>query len=91
MHRVIITAEVEDSTTWEERFRTQGDLFRRQTVSKVEFTTTDSNEVVCCFLVDDIDAYMQLLESEETAKAMAHDGVKRETVRISVLDKEFTP
>jgi hypothetical protein len=29
------------------------------------------------------------MDSPETAEAMAIDGVKRETVKIYVLDKEF--
>jgi hypothetical protein len=91
MPRVIITAEVEDTAKWEEGFRTHGDLFRRQTVSKVEFNVTDSNEVLCCFTVEDLDKYWPLLESEETTEAMAYDGIKRETVKISILDKAFTP
>jgi hypothetical protein len=34
--------------------------------------------------------YLKGLESQETADAMAYDGVKRETVKIFVLDKEMT-
>jgi hypothetical protein len=30
------------------------------------------------------------MESPATKEAMAYDGVKRETVKIVVLDKEFT-
>jgi len=91
MHKVVITAKVEDSAKWEEGFRTQGALFRKQTVRSTQFKTTDANEVVICFNVEDLDTYLEILDSEETAKAMAHDGVKRDTVKISVLDKEYTP
>ena len=70
MHKVVINAEVEDAVKWEEGFRTHGDLFRRQTVSNIEFKTTDSNRVVICFTVGDLDTYLQLMESEETAEAM---------------------
>jgi hypothetical protein len=40
--------------------------------------------------VDDVDKYMEVLESPATAEAMSSDGVKRETVKVSVLDKEFS-
>lgn len=40
-----------------------------------------------CFEPDDLEVYMKSMESDETAQAMAHDGVKRETVQIHVLDK----
>ena len=41
------------------------------------------------FEPEDLDTYLKILDSEETHKAMAFDGVKRETVKIAVLDKEF--
>ena len=34
-----------------------------------------------------MDTYLKILDSEETHKAMAFDGVKRETVKIAVLDR----
>jgi len=39
--------------------------------------------------VDDVDKYFEVLESPATEEAMANDGVKRDTVKVSVLDKEF--
>jgi len=33
--------------------------------------------------------YLELMDSPETAEAMAQDGVKRETVKVYVLDKEI--
>ena len=49
----------------------------------------NGNEVSILFKPDDLDTYLKILDSEETYKAMAFDGVKRETVKIAVLDKEF--
>jgi len=91
MPRVIITAQVEDSAKWEEGFRTHGDLFRSQTVSRVDFATTDENEVAICLEPEDFDKFMEIFESPATEEAMAADGVKRETVKVYVLDKEFIP
>jgi len=39
--------------------------------------------------VKDVAKYFEVLESKATAEAMAQDGVKRETVKTFVLDKEF--
>ena len=47
--------------------------------------------MVICFEPDDLDKYLEILDSKETEKAMDFDGVKRETVKITVLDKEFDP
>lgn len=89
MAKVVITAEVEDLTTWEEGFRTHGDLFRRQTITKpISIATNEDNEVALIFEPEDLGVFMQLLESAGP-EAMANDGVKRETVKIFVLDKEF--
>jgi hypothetical protein len=91
MPKVIVTAQVEDPVKWEEGFRTHGDLFRSQTVTAIHFATIDGNEVVCCFEPTDLDTYLEILDSDVTAAAMTMDGVKRETVKVVVLDKEFTP
>ena len=89
MNKVIITAEIEDSKKWEEGFRTHSELFRKQTTKAVHFATTDANEVAICFTVENLDAYLEILNSPATEEAMAFDGVKRETVKVFVLDKEL--
>ena len=91
MARVVITAQVENLEKWEESFRSHGDLFRSQPASSPYlFGAAADNEVAVCAEVRDVDAYLQSLQSEETAKAMANDGVKRDTVRVFVLDKTFS-
>ena len=34
---------------------------------------------------------MKIIDSRETEEAMKFDGVKRETVKFVVLDKEYDP
>ncbi len=90
MPRVVVTAQVEDLVRWEEGFRTHGDLFRSQTVSgSIGIATNEDNEVAVCFDASDLDTFLQGMDSPETAEAMGIDGVKRETVKVFVLDKEF--
>ncbi len=90
MPRVVVTAQVEELVKWEEGFRTHGDLFRSQTVSgPIGIATNEGNEVAVCFDASDLDRFLQGMDSQETAEAMAVDGVKRETVKVFVLDKEF--
>ena len=92
MPRVIVTADVEDAAKWEKGFRTHGELFRNQTVNKpINFTVTELNQVVVLFEPDDLEKYMQGLDSPATAEAMDFDGIKRETVKTFVLDNEFDP
>jgi hypothetical protein len=38
---------------------------------------------------ENLKSFKQALESQETVEAMAFDGVKRETVKTFVLDKEM--
>jgi hypothetical protein len=89
MARVVITAQIEDSAKWERGFRTHGELLRSMGSTVVYFTTTDKNEVAIYAEPSDLAKYLEVLASPATAEAMAHDGVKRETVKTFVLDKEF--
>ncbi len=91
MTKVIITAEVEDSAKWEAGFRSHTDLFRAMSLKKpIQFSTNENNEVAICGEPEDLSLYLKILDSQETADAMAYDGVKRETVKVFVLDKELT-
>ena len=90
MPRVVITAEVEDLTKWELGFRTHRELFRQMGVLHLEYGTSEGNRVAVAADPSDLDAYMNVIHSPATAKAMAFDGVKRETVRVLVLDKVLT-
>ncbi len=90
MPRVIITAEIEDPVKFEEGFRSHGELFRKQTVNTpIKFSILEGNRVACCFEPNDLDTYLEVLSSSETAEAMSFDGVKRDSVQVHVLDKEF--
>ncbi len=90
MPKVIVTSQVEDPAKWEEGFRTHGDLFRSQTVTKpINFATIEGNEVAVCVESDDLKTFMDILDSPATTEAMESDGVKRDTVKVFVLDKEF--
>ncbi|MGI9287126.1 MAG: hypothetical protein ACR2P1_17210 [Pseudomonadales bacterium] len=92
MPRVIVTAQIEDSVKWEEGFRTHGELFKSQTVNKpIYFNVTEQNEVVACFEPENLDTYLEILDSPATEEAMEFDGIKRDTVKVIVLDKEFDP
>jgi 3-deoxy-D-arabino-heptulosonate 7-phosphate (DAHP) synthase len=90
MPKVIITAQIADPVKFEEGFRTHGELFRKQTVNNpITFSILKGNQVACCFEPEDLDTYLEILESPETAEAITIDGVKRETVQVYVLDREF--
>ena len=90
MARVVVIAQVEDSARWETGFRTHGELLRQHVKPTVShFTSTDKNEVAIYSEPSDLAKYLKGLESPATAAAMAHDGVKRETVKVFVLDREF--
>ena len=85
MPKIIVTAEVENAKTWEARFRTHGDLFRAQTCRQIEYSI-NGNEVSVLAAPEDFDAFMALFEAPETAEAMEFDDVKRETVKVYIVD-----
>jgi hypothetical protein len=90
MPKVIATAQVEDAAKWEQGFRTHGELFKSQTVNQpIHFNVSAQNEVVICFEPDDLDKFMEILDSRATEEAMEFDGIKRDTVKILPLDKKF--
>jgi hypothetical protein len=89
MPRVIVTAEVEDLQKWEKGFRTHGDLFRKMGISKMEYAMNKGNQIAVSGETTDLDAYIKIFESSATADAMAFDGIKRDTVKMFVLDKEL--
>jgi hypothetical protein len=89
MPRVIFTAQVEDSAKWEKGYRTHGELLKSMTMPMAYFTTTKENEVAIYAEPNDLDKFFEVFQSPATVEAMAYDGVKRETVKVYVLDKEF--
>ena len=90
MARIVLTAEVEDAQKWEAAFRTHADIFRSQTIdSPMRYTVNDQNQVAIYAEVKKVDKVMKTLNSAVTHDAMANDGVKRETVRVFVLDKKL--
>lgn len=89
MPRVIVTAQVQDGAKWEASFRTHGDIFRTYSLrGPIEYAIT-GNEAAVYFEVDDLNTFQRAVESQTTIAAMESDGVKRETVKIIVLDKEL--
>jgi len=90
MTQVILTADVDDGAAWEAAYRTHGDLFRDAGIGTVHFTVGADNHVVMCTDVDDVDAYMDFVRSETTQEAMQGDGVRRDSVRVFVLEKSFS-
>ena len=90
MARVIITAKVEDSAKWEKGFRTHGELLKSMTSTVTYFTISEDNELTLYAEPDEVDKFLEVMDSPATAEAMAYDGVKRDTVKVAVLDKEFS-
>ncbi len=90
MHTVIAIVEVESVEKFKEGFQTHGELFKSQTISSpIRFGAgKDGKEISIAFEVEDLDLYQKILESPETAEAMAQDGVNKETVKFFVLDQE---
>jgi hypothetical protein len=89
MPKVIITTQVQDPVKWEAGFRTHGDLFRTYTIRAPIHFAIAGNEVTVCLEPENLDTFKRAMESQATTEAMAFDGVKRETVKTFVLDKEM--
>lgn len=90
MAKIVLTAKVEDATKWENRLRTHGGLLKTTTCKAVYYTVNKDNEVAMYAEAADVAKYFEVMESPAIAESMAYDGVKRETVKVFVLDKEYT-
>lgn len=91
MAMIVVTAKVENVEEWKHAFKTHGELFREQTINRVDIGTADNNHVACIFHVSDPDAFFEIFNSPETAAAMGNDGVKPDTVTVFVVDGRFDP
>jgi len=92
MPKVVVTANVEDAERWEQGFRTHGALFRSQTITTpIGIAVHEDHTIAICVEPTDLNKFMEVLESPATAEAMANDGVKRDTVKVYVMDREFQP
>ena len=86
---VILTANVKNGAAWERSYRTHGDLFKAAGLGTFHYSI-DDDHVVMSTEVADVDAYMDFIKSKATQDAMKDDGVKRKSVKVFVLDKQFT-
>jgi hypothetical protein len=91
MPKVIVTSQVQDPVKWEAGFRSHSELFRKYTLRAPVHFAVNGNEVTICFEPENVEKYKQMVASPETQAAMTSDGVKRETLKMIVLDKEFKP
>lgn len=90
MAKIIVTGEVSDLARWEECVKTQGQLFSSKVITPIQFASRlGGNEVAILFDVENVGAFFEVLESEETVKAMERDGINRDTVKVFVVDKEY--
>lgn len=91
MAKVLITAQVQDTSVWEKNFRSHVALFRQAGVhDPMLYGIGANNEVAVVEEIDNVEQFTQLINSQENAEAMAKDGVLRETVRTYVLDKTLS-
>jgi hypothetical protein len=87
--KIIKTAQILDSSKLEKSFSTHGELFSDYTATAIHFTVTDENEVAILWEVTDVNTFLEHLDAPGTAEAMAVDGVKQDTVRVFVLNKDI--
>tara|TARA_B100001029_G_scaffold172807_1_gene170960 strand:- start:743 stop:1018 length:276 start_codon:yes stop_codon:yes gene_type:complete len=86
MTKVMVSAKVEDIERWKNGFATHSELFKTQGVTVAYYGAGDNNKGAACFETSDLNAFMEILESSETAEAMTRDGIIEGTVEVFVLD-----
>jgi len=86
MARVLVVAQCEDAKKWRENFVKHAALFRSMGATAPVSFGQDGNWSAVMLDVKDVDTYKKVLSSPATADAMALDGVRRDTVKMFVLD-----
>lgn len=89
MPKIVVTAQVQDPVKWEAGFRTHGDLFRSMKVHDAMHYAITGDEISVFGDTENLEAFMRVMNSPATVDAMAIDGVRRETVKLVVFDKEL--
>jgi hypothetical protein len=89
MSKVIMTAQVQDGVKWEKNFRTHADIFRTYGLRAPVDYCVKGNDVTICVEPADAAAFLKTMEQQPTIDAMKMDGVKRETVKVYVLDRRW--
>ena len=86
MTKVMVSAKVEDIERWKNGFATHWELFKTQGGTVAYYGAGNNNKGAACFETSDLNAFMEILESSETAEAMSNDGIIEGTVEVFVLD-----
>ena len=86
MTKVVARAEVEDIERWKNGFVTHSELFKKQGVTIAYYGVGEGNKVAACFETTNLNAFMEILESSDTAEAISQDGIIDGTVEIFVVD-----
>ncbi len=89
MARVVITAEVDNGAAWESGFRSHGALLGTMSTNVHYYAVNPDDTIAVYAEPTDLDQFMHVMQSEDTANAMINDGIRRETVKVFVLDGEF--
>lgn len=92
MTRIVFTAKVKDAVQWEAGYREHGPMLREKlgVTKPIHFTTdVETNEICIQGEPDDLEKYLELIQTPELAEAMEKNGVLRDTVKLYILDKQI--
>jgi len=93
MTRIVFTAKVKDVVKWEEGYREHGPMLREKlgVTKPIHFTTNaETNEICIQGEPDNLERYLEIVQTPELAEAMEKNGVLRETVKLYILDKQIS-
>ena len=87
---IAVRAEVESVDHWREKFKTHGDLFKRQGVSIAYMGAANANTVIAVFETNNPDEFLRIFNDPSTAEAMANDKITG-GVELFILDETYEP
>ena len=92
MTRIVLTAKVKDAVQWEAGYREHAPMLREilGVTKTIHFTTDEeTNEICIQGEPDDLEKYLEMVQTPEMAEAMEKNGVLRDTVKLYILNKQI--
>ena len=92
MSRIVITAKVKDAVKWEAGYREHAPMLKEKlgVTQPIHFTTnTETNEICILGEPDNLEKYLEVIQTPEMVEAMEKNGVLRDTVKLYILDKQI--
>ena len=87
---IAVRAEVENADHWKDNFKTHGDFFKSQGVTRAHIGVANDKTVIAVFETNEPDEFMRIFNDPATGEAMSKDKITG-GVEMFPLNETFKP